>query len=300
MHTFIFLVVWTTHLGMPAPTQADALVERVGAVSMYVDGLPADLRAPLDALDALTTDEVRALLASDDPVRRGLGVFVADRRCQPELLVEHPGLLNDARASVPVALPDAFNRVHLRESTVAEHARDAWRRWFAARVRTENDARRLREEGRADPWVGLRAWSVACNRADRLPPERREALRRRALALPDDLRWVVATSALSGHATSPLFTEEEARAIVRSVNDETKNAILAGRAPLPADAAEEFGDRRDTSLHALARAILKGEPLPKIPESLPPDLREQFEEGRRAIEDARRRAEEAATPRRDQ
>jgi len=269
-----------------AHAQPEQLAAKVVALWRTPASLPPELRAPIEALDALTTDDIRGLLASDDPHARGVGLYLADRRCLPELLGEHPHFYDDDRATVPTAFPDSFGRVQLRETTVAEQFRDAWRVWFVAKVKSSDEIRQLQADGELDPWKGYRAWNVIIRRSQGLSPERVARIRQDIATLPDDLRWVVACAALGSEQGRTIFSEVEVRSLVLSIDASTKDAILADRAPLPKDLVAEFGNSADTLLHECAKAILRGEALPD-PGARAAELRERI----KAMNAARERQE---------
>ncbi len=249
-----------------SPQNAEALADRVTSVTQSIDSLATRER---EALDALTAEDIDHLLKSDDPHHRGVGIFLVDSRCLPEMLGPNAHLFDDERATVDTAFPDAFNQIHHHPSTVAQRYKEAWSTWYGAPVRSSEVIRQQQANGELNPWSTYRAWSSLIRRSGGFSDERVAQMKGDIAALPDDLRWLVAVGAWTSQEGKDVFTENEICELVLSVDEQTQRAILNGSPPLPPDFVARWGEGKSI-LHDRARAILKGEPIPEpeLPEEL--------------------------------
>lgn len=239
-------------------------------VSLYADCIPDRDRPAFDRLAALPSSAIPELLADDDPILRGVGIFLADQRQLPELLLRAPHLLDDERSTVSTAIcgpnPSQFS---YQPMTVRERFLETWLAWTGEGVKDRLDFETRFVTPGFDPWSRLHAWRLAMRRGASETPENAAAIKQRIASLPDETRWLVAVASRGSAQGRRFFTEQEVRDLVLSVNAPTKQAILNETAPLLTDAAERAGEQT-TFYHTQAKAILEGKPLPEP--TIPPEF----------------------------
>lgn len=246
-------------------------------VSLHAECIPDHDRPAFDRLATLPNGAIPDLLANDDPILRGVGIFLADQRQLPELLLRAPHLLDDNRPTVPTAIcgpnPSQF---HSQPMTVRKRFLETWLAWSGEGIKDRNEFEARFVTTGFDPWSRLHAWRLAMRRGASETPENAAAIKARIASLPDETRWLVAVASRGSAQGRRFYTEQEVRDLVLSVNAATKQAILKETAPVLSDVAERAG-AHETFYHKQAKAILEGKPLPEP--TIPPEF-ERFRRNR--------------------
>lgn len=290
-------------LGQPARGQPDA-VARALEVEFLPDSFHCnpELLDPVRVkLDTFTREDVVTLLASDDPHALGVGIHLASRQRHLDLLVNNPQLADDARASLPFAMCAANSMrtpPSMKPTTVRGLYTTRIQFWFGRTGSTAEKQAALFPPG-TDPWSYVRPWEQLVGISQSADQQTKNDLKNRIRSLDERTRWVVLTMCLPGPGKRNVFTEAEIRAEFNRLSPEMRQAILDKTAPLPPDNTYKHEGMR-AHTYRIAEILLTDKPLPDPLENIPEPFREMFENERRMLEAERRRAEEAATPRRDQ
>lgn len=258
--------------GTQSRAEPARLANAVTVLPVYEDRdcfTPEQLAA-VEALDAIPDEQIETLLASDDPWVVGIGIHLADVRLRPDILLKHSELLKDTRRTVPNGMcaegwrfiqppDDAFSTHRMTVNRRFSLAADAWFGGYFRSVAEFNDC--LSPD--ADAWSYLNPWRELLRRArQNADPERIADAKRRVLDAPPALRWaILAREAAFPPDENPVFTPGELRDAMRSLDDNTKDAILRGEAPLPDDIrwqreTDEIS-RFSRAMHEAAIALLR-------------------------------------------
>lgn len=260
----------------PLPDSPNA-TRGIVIVSLQPDCIPSPDRPAFDRLATLPNSAIPDLLAHEDPILRGVGIFLADQRQLPELLLGATHLIDDDRPTVPAAIcgpnPSQF---HSQPMTVRERFLETWLAWTGEGIKDRNDFEARFVTTGFDPWSRLHAWRLAMRRGVSETPENAAAIKARIASLPDDARWLVAVASRGSAQGRRFYTEQEVRELVLSVDAATMQAILNETAPVLSDVTERAG-AHETFYHKQAKAILEGKPLPE------PTIPPEFERFRRNL-----------------
>ena len=190
---------------------------------------------------ASSAERLDALKASDNPMERGLAIFIMDQRGDLDGLIGVSDWLGDDRDTIPRSDPPAGPVVCgdycAFPQTVSEYLRRTYGWWLGIAPRNAADLRRALDDlgpvdGLAAPWIRRleRAQTdestatFVRNAASMLIDIPDSALFQKEIVLaevgklPPDLRWVVACAVRTRTALpsdSPL-TDEERRALIES------------------------------------------------------------------------------------
>lgn len=265
------LMVASSALGAAPSREAQIHTAReVRVVSLQPDCIPSPDRPAFDRLATLPNSAIPDLLADEDPILRGVGIFLADQRQLPELLLGATHLIDDDRPTVPTAIcgpnPSQF---HSQPMTVRERFLETWLAWTGEGIKDRNDFEARFVTTGFDPWSRLHAWRLAMRRGASETADNAAAIKQRIASLPDETRWLVAVASRGSAQGRRFYTEQEVRDLVLSVNAATKQAILKETAPVLSDVAERAG-AHETFYHKQAKAILEGKPLPEP--TIPPEF----------------------------
>ena len=198
-----------------------------------------------DALVALLDDRTlsaRDLMASDDPLERGVGIFLENSRGEIDTLLGARDLLFDERPTIPNGLndpeslmfpPDA-RRLIFEEQTVGEYLASQYRAWlgidntmsreamhrFVSDVGVESSLDRF-----ASAWI--RRFSIA-----RTPDDRNTVLDQ-ILQQPEQTRWAVAV--IMPYRAGRVESASAASRIANTLSSATKLNASEGRLLPPPD-----------------------------------------------------------------
>lgn len=93
----------------------------IGPAQWHIEYFPTKIRSELDKALQLPPAEVRALLASDNPHDRGIGIFVASFNADLDTLFGATALLEDDRQTIPVGLGDPSGIIWIDGTTSLLH-----------------------------------------------------------------------------------------------------------------------------------------------------------------------------------
>ncbi|MBX3352068.1 MAG: hypothetical protein KF684_03985 [Phycisphaeraceae bacterium] len=255
-----------------ASRAAQATARAVAVLPMYADRdcfTPEQLAA-VEALNAIPDEQIETLLASDDPWVVGVGIYLADVRLRPDILLKHPALLDDRRPTVPDGTcPGGWQNDGVGSGKFSAHRMSLHRRsseaihtWFRMLPNTTADFHAFFPEN-ADAWTYLEPWQALLSRARQsADPQRLADAKRRVLDAPPALRWaILAREAAFPPDENPVFTPDDLRDAMRALDNTTKDAILRGEAPLPDDIrwqreTDEIS-RFSRAMHEAAIALLR-------------------------------------------
>lgn len=248
-----------------------------GARATFLDDLPYNDRVELLALLEAPEENAQRLLASEDPIDRGLGIFTAAFSADMDRLLAARDLLFDERETVPTgvvlnAVP-VWNPIVIDGKTYndpipqqgPQTVRRYLRRMYAGVFGSGGQllgtdwrdihalAERVEREGSV--WTYAGAWThrymVALEQAER------DAALEGIRQLPEPLRVAVVHEITDRGGN--VIDDEAMQEIVRSVSDETKRKIREGTLEMPPDL--KYRDPEGTATKGLrqrARYLLDG------------------------------------------
>lgn len=187
--------------------------------------VPSNDRQRLELIADCTPEEIDRLLQSDDPREVGAGIFALSAQGNVRQLLELKALLDDARVTIPRPVP-VSRGYKVREQSVGALLGGAICTWTGLPgLDAEGEMLRALHERYPDPEALITPWLVRL-RLVQSDAAAREAVIEQVEALPESLRWAVATMAWNN---GKYLTEDEARRILAGLSDETKRAIVERR-----------------------------------------------------------------------
>lgn len=170
---------------------------------------------------SLSDEQVDLLVQSDDPLDRGLAIYLLDGRGDLRRLLDARALLGDNRPTIPEAAhPHSGIRYAGFPTTVAGYLRFVYQCWFGVEFWDEQAVH--------DAFIGVenldhlvRPWVYRFRRAEGSDAAQREQriaeVKQRVAELPPDIRWVVAASMMevdrSWGGEPRFYSDAEAAAI---------------------------------------------------------------------------------------
>jgi hypothetical protein len=241
-------MIWFSHLtalaivvSSLAARQPDFEIDAlpIGPAQWHIDYFPVGLRAELDKALQLPAADVRALLASDDPRDRGIGIFVASFNGDLDTLFAAAPLLDDTRQAIPVGLGDpsaiwidgTIALIH-EPRTVGGYLKAQYNVWlglpaFLSVQEVQDEVRRVARDGTAPDHAHY--W--ATRHALAPDAQARSAVMQEIFRLPESIRWAVAVEIASRHSESG----NDARSLARTIGSGTSDLIRAREIKLPPD-----------------------------------------------------------------
>lgn len=199
---------------------------------------------PILKLDAIPDDSIDDLLSSDDPWVIGVGLYLADTRGRPDILLRHPRLLDDRRHGPPEGRCSNDPAIQQKGQGVSNAARmsihsrcaESFVTWFGVYPNTSEDFARYFPTD-ADAWAHLRPWQTMLSRVRQSgDPALLAEAKRRVRSAPDSIQWaILAREQLYAQREKPLFSPRELRDAMRSLDAATRDAADRNEAPLPPD-----------------------------------------------------------------
>lgn len=192
--------------------------------------VPQAQQAALAELVRAAPEELERLLASEDPIDRGLGIFILEQRGDLRALIEHSNLLLDERPTVPLAAISAVSG-HYPSSpqTVSDYMRRAYYVWFGIFVLVPADVDRLLGDvpdfsTLAQPWRVRLQRAAAGGPASVALGVSDAQVKAQVRNLEPELRWLVV---MLGRADG-LYTDQEAIALIGELPQEIIESAVRG------------------------------------------------------------------------
>lgn len=199
---------------------------------------------PILKLDAIPDESIDDLLSSDDPWVIGVGLYLADTRGRPDILMRHPRLLDDRRQGPPEGRCSNDPAIQQKGSGVSSTVRmsihtrcaESFVTWFGVYPNTSEDFARYFPDD-ADAWAHLRPWQTMLSRVRQSgDPALIAEAKRQVRSAPDSIQWaILAREQLYAQREKPLFSPRELRDAMRSLDAATRDAANRSEAPLPPD-----------------------------------------------------------------
>lgn len=207
---------------------------------------PPDLYERQNCLDLLNEGDIVALLDSDDPRSRGIGIQAADRHRLLSLLFSRPHLADDRRETLPLMV--MTSRFPARPvpvtQTVAEYYRNMIDVWMGVYPVNSKEVSDLIPPD-ADPWSYARVWAVHITRASihkdpRVLQSAIDGLRLR----PQSVRTYAVGWILTMESQPKPITPETANELIRDVPEATIRSMTERDNAAPPDPALRDDDFR--------------------------------------------------------